>query len=709
MFCGCTSLTTTPELGVMTLEQGCYKLMFMNCTSLTTITELPALVLARECYSCMFRGCTNLTTAPELPAKTLADYCYEQMFNGCTGLTEAPELPATTLTDHCYSYMFSGCTSLTTAPDLPATTLSESCYERMFNGCTSLTESPELPATTLAFHCYYEMFKNCTSITASPELPATTLENYCYDTMFSGCTSLATAPELPATTVKYGCYRYMFNGCTSLATAPELPATNVETFCYQSMFGDCTSLTTAPDLPAMTVSKSSYSYMFSGCTNLTTAPDLPATVLDEYCYQGMFLNCSSLTTAPELPATTLASSCYDSMFKGCTSLTTAPELLATTLAYSCYANMFQNCSSLNYIKCLATSIGSYSTTNWVSGVSATGTFESDPSANWTIGVNGIPSGWSCNVFRIDTTSFNTDALGTTLNLSGYCGYNNWTITNNLSWITPSVSSGSTGNISVNIVTQNNTTSSSREGTFNISVPSENLSIPITVVQDAPSLTISKSSFQLPLSGSTISISGRSTYSTNWSLTNNESWITDNITSYGPGDINFNLTIAQGSSERSATIYISCGNQSIPITIAQGDFGHYSVNLRNEWIVDTLHTGPNGETVYKSDSNYHDEDNSTMEITVSGYEEFTIYVRTNGESNYDYLVVSDLDKTPSRSSSSNNKWFGKGQASSSVWSQVDFTNIPSGDHVIKLMYSKDDSDNEGEDRGFVYVPSTYTKQ
>jgi hypothetical protein len=110
----------------------------------------------------------------------------------------------------------------------------------------------------------------------------------------------------------------------------------------------------------------------------------------------MFKGCTSLTIAPELPATTLAGSCYRSMLNDCTSLTIAPELPATTLAYECYLYMFKGCSNLNYIKCLATDISATKcTTNWVDGVSSTGTFIKHPNMNdWTTGASGIPSVWT---------------------------------------------------------------------------------------------------------------------------------------------------------------------------------------------------------------------------------------------------------------------------------------------------------------------------
>ena len=108
----------------------------------------------------------------------------------------------------------------------------------------------------------------------------------------------------------------------------------------------------------------------------------------------MFSNCAGLTQAPELPATTLADYCYRGMFSNCTSLTTAPELPAATLESDCYSEMFSGCSNLNYIKCLATDISAtFCTTNWVNGVSETGTFIKSPDTSWQTGVDGTPSGW----------------------------------------------------------------------------------------------------------------------------------------------------------------------------------------------------------------------------------------------------------------------------------------------------------------------------
>lgn len=218
-----------------------------------------------------------------------------------------------------------------------------------------------------SYDCY-GMFSGCTSLTTAPSLPATKLADGCYGHMFEGCRGLTTAPTLPATALTSSCYAYMFAGCTSLSTAPVLPVETLANYCYNGMFSGCTSLQAAPALPATTLAKNCYASMFNGCTNLTTAPALPATILQTYCYSGMFEGCRSLTTAPTLPATALTGCCYTYMFSGCT--------------------------SLNYVKCLATSFGSYSTYYWLSGVAATGTFVKDSNTTWSGGISGIPSGWT---------------------------------------------------------------------------------------------------------------------------------------------------------------------------------------------------------------------------------------------------------------------------------------------------------------------------
>jgi hypothetical protein len=85
------------------------------------------------------------------------------------------------------------------------------------------------------------------------------------------------------------------------------------------------------------------------------------------------------------------------MFSGCTSLIEAPELPSVDSIYQdSYSDMFSGCSSLNYIKAMLTiTPGAHLTTDWVSGVSATGVFIKNDNATWNVtGVNGVPTGWN---------------------------------------------------------------------------------------------------------------------------------------------------------------------------------------------------------------------------------------------------------------------------------------------------------------------------
>lgn len=270
-------------------------------------------------------------------------------------------------------------------------------FFKVYGNILSLSYVDYSTGNTIAGYAYSGLFKSSLRLKDAENLiiPNVTLGNDSFYSMFSDATQLEVPPQLEPTSLTDSCYINMFRGCTSLTTAPVLPATTLPSSCYKNMFYGCTSLTTAPVLPITIASNDSCNSMFYGCTGLTAAPALPATTLGNGCYRNMFYNCTGLLTAPALPANTLATSCYRNMFYGCTGLIAAPELLAPTLVNYCYNSMFKGCSQLNYIKCLATDISaSNCLTDWVNGVSATGTFVKDTNTTWTSGVNGIPDNWT---------------------------------------------------------------------------------------------------------------------------------------------------------------------------------------------------------------------------------------------------------------------------------------------------------------------------
>lgn len=146
--------------------------------------------------------------------------------------------------------------------------------------------------------------------------------------------------------------------------------------CFNRLF-DCQSGTDQVNvikdcraiLPCETIGKASYRFMFSRNANILHVPALPATTLNQNCYIAYAYGCSSLKEAPYLPAKTLVNSCY--------------------------VNMFRNCSNLQYIKAEFTTRPSQTyTSNWVSGVAATGCFIKGKTATWTVKDNSsCPAGW----------------------------------------------------------------------------------------------------------------------------------------------------------------------------------------------------------------------------------------------------------------------------------------------------------------------------
>ena len=129
---------------------------------------------------------------------------------------------------------------------------------------------------------------------------------------------------------------------------------------------------------------------------VTTAP--------MYAYPNLFRGCTALVDATDLmlPSTTASTNCYGhGMFRNCTNLVGGPTIMATNLLSISYTaeNMFNGCSSLASVKIYATgsSWNSMATSNWMTGVPATGTFYYNGTYTGR-GASYIPSGWTITPF-----------------------------------------------------------------------------------------------------------------------------------------------------------------------------------------------------------------------------------------------------------------------------------------------------------------------
>ena len=149
------------------------------------------------------------------------------------------------------------------------------------------------------------------------------------------------------------------------------------------------------------------------------------------------------------------------------------------------------------------------------------------------------------------------------------------------------------------------------------------------------------------------------------------------------------------------------NQSSPTA------GSYTINLNNQWQLSTSKPNPDSilyDGVYESFSNYNSNSNhATMTITITGYKKFSLYIRSYAESNYDYVMVGQLDKAITGStsySSSDVKAHTRGNQQSgtalSSYTLVEFDNMTGGTHTITIVYRKDNSQHSGDDRGYLLI-------
>lgn len=140
---------------------------------------------------------------------------------------------------------------------------------------------------------------------------------------------------------------------------------------------------------------------------------------------------------------------------------------------------------------------------------------------------------------------------------------------------------------------------------------------------------------------------------------------------------------------------------------------YSVNLNDQWRENNdINPDTSLYECYESFSNYNVSSGvATMYINVNNTKNFKFYIRSNGESDYDYLTVNKLDDISSGYISYyNGKGTTKGQANAntdlSSYKLIEFTQedgLDGGEHIICIKYGKDYSANSGTDRGYIIIP------
>ena len=131
----------------------------------------------------------------------------------------------------------------------------------------------------------------------------------------------------------------------------------------------------------------------------------------------------------------------------------------------------------------------------------------------------------------------------------------------------------------------------------------------------------------------------------------------------------------------------------------------TVDLNSEWVEDTEDSN---YKYFKSNSNVGvDSSYSQCKVTWSNLTSITFKYMSSSEMDCDYLCVGHLDGekfTSQPSAGSSNVYLStKGKKSGTYY---EFTiECDEGEHHIWFCYQKDDSGNEGEDRGFIGVPKS----
>ena len=148
----------------------------------------------------------------------------------------------------------------------------------------------------------------------------------------------------------------------------------------------------------------------------------------------------------------------------------------------------------------------------------------------------------------------------------------------------------------------------------------------------------------------------------------------------------------------------------------GSEGSYTVVLNDQWRKSSTISNPDStkyDGVYESYSNYSVNNGvAIMYIDITGYTNFKLYIRSYAESNYDYVMVSQLDKTITGSSSYSDTTLikahtrGNQQSGQTIGSYtlVEFDNIDGGSHRITVLYRKDGSSHYNNDRGYLLISS-----
>lgn len=134
-----------------------------------------------------------------------------------------------------------------------------------------------------------------------------------------------------------------------------------------------------------------------------------------------------------------------------------------------------------------------------------------------------------------------------------------------------------------------------------------------------------------------------------------------------------------------------------------------IETNDEWELSTVPCDARYTTYQSFAHKGQDYSMDRLRIKIKGYNSFLFKYRSYAESSYDYLCIGELDKDFSNATdliayfTAGVKYNTRGNQSDTVWNDATYDNIdPTVEHFIDVIYRKDISGSNNEDRGYIGV-------
>ena len=136
-----------------------------------------------------------------------------------------------------------------------------------------------------------------------------------------------------------------------------------------------------------------------------------------------------------------------------------------------------------------------------------------------------------------------------------------------------------------------------------------------------------------------------------------------------------------------------------------------IDLNDEWITGTTNPSPSQYYSFESrESKGVDNSGDYIYLKIKGYTTYTLYIRSDGENHYDYVMVSKPDASITYSTEYNDtNVYAHTRTTANLgtgftdYTEVTFTGLTTKEHTITIVYRKDKNESQGSDAGYVLIP------